>query len=134
MKTRTELAATWPPTADVARDAGHQPQSPLAAIRAKCVDCSGGSPSEARRCEAVDCPLWPFRSGLHPWHGATLKKTGQNRQGFHEGDPFYERPSTGDDRSTRLDRRLARRAEQRREAWERIDQVFKRLNGAGSTP
>ena len=28
-KSRTKLAATWPPTADVAREAGHKPQSPL---------------------------------------------------------------------------------------------------------
>ena len=33
-KSRTELASVWPPTADVAREAGHKPQSPLRAIRA----------------------------------------------------------------------------------------------------
>ena len=37
---RTELAAVWPPTASVAREAGHKPQSPLQAIREKCRDCS----------------------------------------------------------------------------------------------
>ena len=31
------LAAIWPPTSDVAREAGHKPQSPLRAIRAKCL-------------------------------------------------------------------------------------------------
>jgi hypothetical protein len=38
-KSHTELAATWPPTADVAREAGHRPQS-LRAIHTKCLDCS----------------------------------------------------------------------------------------------
>ena len=37
------------------------------AIRAKCLDCMGGSPSEVRRCEAGGCALWPFRMGTDPW-------------------------------------------------------------------
>jgi hypothetical protein len=36
----------------------------LRAIRRKCLDCSGGSPEEADRCEVYDCPLHPFRRGL----------------------------------------------------------------------
>jgi hypothetical protein len=68
-KNPTELAATWPPTAAVAREAGHKPQSPLRAIRDKCLDCSCYQVSEVRRCEAVKCPLWPFRAGRHPWWG-----------------------------------------------------------------
>jgi hypothetical protein len=59
-RTRTELSAVWPPNADVAREAGHERQSPLRAIRAKCLDCSGGNTAEVCRCEAVKCPLWPF--------------------------------------------------------------------------
>ena len=54
---------------DVAREAGHKPQSPLRAIRAKCLDCSCYQVSEVRLCEAVKCPLWPFRAGKHPWWG-----------------------------------------------------------------
>ena len=69
INTRTELAATWPPTSDVAREAGHKPQSPLRVIRAKCLDCSCYQVSEVRLCEAVKCPLWPFRAGKHPWWG-----------------------------------------------------------------
>ena len=67
MQTRTEFAATWPPTADVARKAGHTPISPLRAIRARCLDCCAGQVSEIRLCEAVKCPAWPFRAGRHPW-------------------------------------------------------------------
>jgi hypothetical protein len=36
------------------------------AIRAKCLDCCGGSPAEVRRCGAVDCALWAFRTGTDP--------------------------------------------------------------------
>jgi hypothetical protein len=74
--TRTELAAIWPPTAAVSREAGHKPMSPLKAIRAKCYDCSYFQLNEIRLCEAVNCALWPFRAGKHPWWGEG-KKTSQ---------------------------------------------------------
>jgi hypothetical protein len=41
--------------------------SPLQAIRRKCLDCAGGQYLEVKLCEAVACPLWPFRSGSHPY-------------------------------------------------------------------
>ena len=66
-QSRTELAAAWPPTAAVARQAGHVPMSPLKAIRTKCFDCSYYQVTEIRLCEAINCPLWPFRAGKHPW-------------------------------------------------------------------
>ena len=66
-KSRTERDAVWPPTAEIARQAGHTPASPLKAIRAKCLDCSCYQISEVRLCEAVNCPLWPFRAAKHPW-------------------------------------------------------------------
>jgi hypothetical protein len=50
------------------RDLGH-PTIPARAIRAKCVDCSGGSETEARKCVAFRCPLWAFRMGRSPFHG-----------------------------------------------------------------
>jgi len=65
--TRSELIAIWPPTATAARKAGHEPMSPLKAIRAKCFECSYYQVSEIRRCEAIGCPLWPFHAGRHPW-------------------------------------------------------------------
>jgi hypothetical protein len=38
--------------------------TPLKAIRAKCVDCSGGNTYEPEKCESKDeCPLWPYRLG-----------------------------------------------------------------------
>jgi hypothetical protein len=45
---------------------GHM-QTPLSkVIRAKCLDCSQ-SASEVHRCTAVDCALWPFRTGINPF-------------------------------------------------------------------
>jgi hypothetical protein len=54
--TREELAAC-----------GHETTPVLAAIRTKCLECSGGAPSEARRCLVVHCALWPFRMGTNPF-------------------------------------------------------------------
>lgn len=33
------------------------------AIRAKCLDCCCGQPSEVRLCPATDCFLWSYRFG-----------------------------------------------------------------------
>ena len=49
------------------RDLGH-PESYPKIIWAKCLDCCGGQPSEVRKCVAVDCPLWPVRMGVNPFH------------------------------------------------------------------
>lgn len=85
--TRAELAAVWPPTADAAREAGHEQMSPLRAIRAKCLDCSCYQISEVRLCQAINCPLWPFRAGRHPWHSLS-GKTPPDPGGFQEGGAF----------------------------------------------
>jgi hypothetical protein len=45
------------------------PENPVKAIRAKCVDCSGDSATEARKCVAFKCALWPFRMGKNPFWG-----------------------------------------------------------------
>lgn len=46
---------------------GH-PTSPVKAIRAKCLDCSGNNEAEIRKCVAETCPLWPFRMGTNVFH------------------------------------------------------------------
>ena len=46
---------------------GH-PTSPIKAIRAKCLDCSGHNAAEVRKCPAYDCALWPYRMGSNPFH------------------------------------------------------------------
>lgn len=38
----------------------------LKAMRAKCLDCCVGQPSEIRKCVSTDCALWPFRMGSYP--------------------------------------------------------------------
>jgi hypothetical protein len=40
--------------------------TPLKAIRAKCIDCSGGSPKVATECHILECSLWPYRLGRRP--------------------------------------------------------------------
>ena len=49
------------------RALGHAPMPPAKAIRARCLDCCGGAPSEVRKCTATKCPAWPFRMGMSPW-------------------------------------------------------------------
>jgi hypothetical protein len=61
---------------DDLRALGH-PESPIKAIRAKCVDCSGGSDAEARKCVAVGCALWPFRMGVNPFHARAANRAGE---------------------------------------------------------
>jgi len=40
--------------------------TPLKAIRAKCLDCSAGQPSEVRKCSMEDCSLFFYRFGRNP--------------------------------------------------------------------
>lgn len=49
------------------RAMGHEPMSPLAAIRLRCLDCCGEQPSEVLKCTAVRCAAWPFRMNRNPW-------------------------------------------------------------------
>lgn len=41
-------------------------QTPIKAIRAKCLECSGFQPKEVRECQIDTCPLFPFRMGKNP--------------------------------------------------------------------
>ena len=41
--------------------------SVLKAVRAKCLDCCGGSPAEVRECEITHCDLHPYRMGKNPF-------------------------------------------------------------------
>jgi hypothetical protein len=46
---------------------GFEPVPVLRAIRAKCLDCSGGSHTEVADCLVKTCALYPFRMGRNPW-------------------------------------------------------------------
>jgi hypothetical protein len=64
------------------------PESPIRAIRANCLSCSGGSPSEVRKCTAVGCALWPMRMGVNPFHGQSHSATSPgSTSGKPCGDP-----------------------------------------------
>ena len=39
----------------------------LRAVRAKCLECSAGSPKEVDLCPITDCALYPFRYGKNPF-------------------------------------------------------------------
>ena len=54
-KSRTQLAAIRAPTADVAREAGHAPQSPLKAIRAKPGNRAGNFAARRYLGAVADC-------------------------------------------------------------------------------
>lgn len=43
--------------------------TPMKAIRAKCLDCSGGQPKEVRLCVIQKCPLYVYRFGKRPKAG-----------------------------------------------------------------
>ncbi len=60
--------------------------TPLKAIRAKCLDCAGGSCKEVRLCPNADCPLHFFRAGKNP-----------NRAGIGNPKPL---PGAGEQRIT----------------------------------
>lgn len=45
---------------------GNSLQTVRQAVRAKCIDCCGGSATEVRKCVAIDCSLWAFRMGVEP--------------------------------------------------------------------
>ena len=55
-------------------DLGHA-RSPLKSIRAKCLDCCGGSESEVRKCTALHCPSWSFRMGRNVFHAKAKRGT-----------------------------------------------------------
>ncbi len=40
--------------------------TPLKAIKKKCLECSGGDKQEVRQCALRQCPLFPYRLGLDP--------------------------------------------------------------------
>lgn len=49
-------------------------KSPLTAIRAKCVECSGGMLKEVNECRIVTCALHPFRMGQNAFDKRVLAR------------------------------------------------------------
>ena len=49
-------------------------RNPKTAIRAKCVECSGGSLKEVAECRVTGCALHPFRMGVNPFNKKTRER------------------------------------------------------------
>jgi len=60
--------------------------TPLKAIRLKCLDCSNNSPCEVRLCPIKNCPLYLYRFGKNPsLMGSKQSKTGaKNLKKYNE--------------------------------------------------
>ncbi len=43
-----------------------KPITPLKAIRARCIDCCGGSLKDVRECDHENCATYPYRMGTNP--------------------------------------------------------------------
>lgn len=56
--------------------------TPLKAIREKCIDCCCGQVNEVKLCPATSCPLHEFRLGHNPYNKRTL--TDEQRQAAAE--------------------------------------------------
>ena len=54
--------------------------TPLKAIRAYCVECSGGNRAEVRLCQLPNCPLFRFRLGKNPARAGMGPKAGPPRR------------------------------------------------------
>ena len=80
-------------------------RKPIKAIRAKCLDCCCGSAPEGARCHLIDCPLWPMRMGVNPFHG----QAGKPRPGAVKNLPHYRNDERNDDRNVK--RNVNREAE-----------------------
>lgn len=53
---------------------GHKKKNPMRLIRDFCIECSGGNQSEARKCTAYSCQLWPYRMGKNPFRKVSDKQ------------------------------------------------------------
>lgn len=59
---------------------------PLKAIRAKCIDCCGGSAREVRFCEIETCPLFPYRFGKKPRRAEKMPVFSKKTQIYNYSD------------------------------------------------
>lgn len=50
------------------------------AIKRYCIDCSGGSITDAKKCRYTDCPLHPYREGKSPNRRLSPKQSANARE------------------------------------------------------
>ena len=96
-------------TREELREMGHEPMSPLQAIRAHCLDCCVYQEQEVALCTAVKCPSWPS-AGLRP----CVPKAGSNCAVSSRGSSRFRRIGTAE--GDRLASASAWRCELRRTA------------------
>ena len=58
--------------------------TPVKAIRKKCLDCSCFKPKEVRLCPVIDCACYPYRMGTRP-----SKATLDTMKAFYEENPEH---------------------------------------------
>ena len=56
--------------------------TPIKAIRKKCLDCTCGQYVEIRKCTVIDCALYPYRMGNRP-----SKETLDTMKEFYQEKP-----------------------------------------------
>jgi hypothetical protein len=78
---------------------GFEPTPVLRAIRAKCLDCSGGMLSEVRDCLVRTCALYPFRMGTNPWR-VPVSEEQRASMAARLRVPVKNRPSHGRNEAT----------------------------------
>jgi hypothetical protein len=79
---KPQLAATlheierddWSHAQVIIRKYAEKVKNPKSAIRAKCIECSGGSYKEVQECRVTQCALYPFRTGENPFHKLTKER------------------------------------------------------------
>lgn len=59
-------------------------KNPKSAIRAKCVECSGGSLKEVQMCPVKACALHPFRLGENIFHKKTRDRLARENGDDHD--------------------------------------------------
>ncbi len=64
--------------------------TPIKAIRAKCLDCMGGSAKEVRLCNIPECSLFPYRLGKNP--ARARKENHVKRNALFVKNTIVERP------------------------------------------
>jgi hypothetical protein len=55
--------------------------TPIKAIRKKCLDCTCGQVLEIRECPVINCALYPYRMGRRP-----DKATTDTLEGYYEDE------------------------------------------------
>ena len=62
--------------------------TPIKAIRAKCLDCTGNQPKEVRLCTCLNCPSWGYRMGVRPEHKRALEANEDAEREKLRGSPM----------------------------------------------